>query len=170
MEVALASILALLLAAFAAMRARRDLRLLEKYEHCMDMFIKDANTLLADKDTPRAIVEILAFLRQKATSGWAALDFLKHLLSKDRKLLRESKVRQEIQQFVEQRQELGAVFNEACAAAICAMAYRANVGGGIMRSLVFFDAREHSIRTRDIATKYSEVEKHHTDAHAAVAA
>jgi hypothetical protein len=39
------------------------------------------------------------------------------------------------------------------------MSYRGYLVGGFLRSLVLFDAHEHSDRSRDLAVHYKEVEK-----------
>jgi hypothetical protein len=159
MIVAVIMLVALLAAMYAANRARNGHRHISKYEHCMNVFIAKAETILSDDETPEEIVSFLEFLRHQAVKPWAALQFMRHLFSRDRQQLRSTQLPSEFNDFIERRPELGRVLAEASVAAFLAMTYRGHLVGGLVRTLVFFDAGEHKDRTRDIAIQYQEVEK-----------
>jgi hypothetical protein len=153
--------IALVLAIYASSRAAKQLRHIQKYEKCMDEFIENVQPLLEDEETPEQLVDMIIFMRTKVVDSWAAADFLRHLLSKDRYILRKAGLGEEIDSFLNRRPELASALKRAASAALLAMSYRGHVVGGFLRSLVLFDAREHDGRAADLAAHYKEVDRSH---------
>jgi hypothetical protein len=146
------SVVALVGAICLARRATTYTRRLQKFELCMDEFTQGAEALLRDEDTPEELVSLLEFMRRKAVDPWAPLDFMPHLLSKDRHELAKTDVPPAYAEFLVRRPELARLLARTSTASMLAMTYRGYFVGGLVRLFVLFDAKTHSERMRDIAT------------------
>ena len=150
----------MLISVWSVTRKARELDLYQKYT---EDFISGATALLADDDTPEAIVGTLEFARMKLASDWAALDFLRFMILNRRRISNPG-VHAEQDKFRMQRPELGKVFNRTLFAALMAVTYRGGIFGRIVRTFYFSDAREEKVQ--ELVTTYRDVECDGMAAHA----
>lgn len=135
---------------------------LEKHEAAMEEFYSAANALMADKDTPIAILGLLKFMNYKASRPDSAREFIGFVVNKRRLMARPAHFGS-IDNFLRDRPELSKQFGKACSTALEALAYRSPFAGIFLRVFVIFDGREHADRTKELAENYCALERH--DAH-----
>jgi hypothetical protein len=169
MESALIAAAAFIAVFLFAAKSKRKTRRLKAYEQCMDVFLKDADTLLGADATPAEVVDLIEYMADKASDHKTAKQFLVAIARRHREMggNDESEIARSLASFSSAHPQLGRVFNRAMTAALLAMTFNGGPFGTFVRRFILFDAKKHDDRAKDLATNFRALDRHIPHAQAA---